>query len=222
MRRLALTVTCMLVALLMLAQPGLAATNTVYVTDEIGGLGRGGVINGGEMWTVWQGSNELADADYLDVTAGWLTLKGNRLTAGMEVLSEISVEDGLPGGVKAIWYTWFFYVETGPDHFDADYRLHVCWDGYSFYAFVADMRDFYNPPYEVTYLENLVVDDNVMEVNLNMDLLPDATAWFFESIVWMIVPVDEDMMGLTAWYWYCADITNWDPGESMLPWLPMP
>lgn len=222
MRRLALSIASLSVALLLLSHPGMAATSTVYVTDEVGGLGHAGVTDGGEMWAIWEGNNELADADYLDITAGWLTLKNQKLTAGMEVLSDIDVEDGLPAGVKAIWYTWFVYVETGPEHWHEDYRLHVCWDGSSFYAFVADTRDFYNPPYEVTYLENLVVDGNTMEVRLDIDLLPDATAWFFESIVWMVVPVDEDMMTQTAWYWYCADITDWDPEESMLPWLPMP
>lgn len=206
---------------LLFAQPGSVATDMVYVTDEIGGLGHGGVVDGGEMAIIWPDNTQLADADYLDITAGWLALDGEKLTAGMEVLSEIPVEDGLPTGVKAIWYTWFLYVETGPDHFQADYRLHICWDGFSFYAFIADMRDFSNPPYEVTYLEDLMIEGNVMEVELSIDLLPDVTAWFFESVVWMKLPVDDDSMGM-GWYWYCADITNWDTEVSMLPWLPMP
>jgi len=222
MRRVILSVLSISVAALLMALPAMAAKSTVYVTDRVGDTGHCGVDEDGEIWTPWYGKNDMAEADYLDVTAAWMTLRDEKLTAGIEVVAPIYVEDGLPNGVKVIWYTWFFYVETGPGIWFEDYGLHVCWDGETFYAFVADRTDWWNEPYQITYLMNLRVDGNVIEVDLDASLLPDVTAWFFESIVWLVTPEDDGIMSQTCWYWYCYDITDWDPDESDLPWLPMP
>jgi hypothetical protein len=217
MRKVAVVVMSTLVVALMLAQPASASLSKVYVTDKLGDTGHCGVdIETGDIVTLWQGDSPLMNADYLDITASWLTLKKGQLTAGMKVASSITVENGLPTGVKEIWYTWFFYVETGAEHFNADYGLHVCWDGDEFYAFVADR----GPPYSVMYIEAFEVDGDEINVVIDANLVQGATAWFFESIVWMISPADDDILSW-CWYWYCADITDWD-GTTMLPWLPMP
>ena len=224
MSKVALAVVSGFVAALMLAQPASACTNLVAVTDNFGDTGHCGYdLETGEIWTLWQGNSPLMTSGYLDIIACSLTLEEGELTARMEVASPITAENGLPTGVKEIWFAWTFYVETGDEHFNEDYGLHVCWDGVEFYAFVADRTDFSNPPYPVVSIddEDFDVSDNVIEVVIAADLVKGATMWMFESIVWMVYPVADDIMSQLAGTWYCADVTDWD-GSTMLPLLPMP
>ena len=214
MRRVILSVLSMSVAALLMAQPALAAKSTVYVTDRVGDTNH-------LVWNTWPDNSFMAEADYLDATAAWMTLKDEKLTAGIEVVAPIYVEDGLPHGVKTIWYTWYFYVETGPGVYDADYALEVSWDGDTFYSFVAGPYADNQYPV-IAYLQNIRVHDNVVEVTLDAGLLPGVTAWFFEVIVLMITPEDEAYLDPTKWYWYFYDVADWDPDETYLPWSPMP
>lgn len=213
MRRVILSVLSISVAALLMAQPTVAAKSTVYVTDRVDDMCH-------FLWFPWQAVNfPLEDYDYLDATASWMTLKDEKLTAGIEVVGPIFAEDGLPQGVKRIWYTWYFNVAVEPEvHF---YGLHVSWDGDTFYAFIADGDPATPHQYNViTYLQNFRVQDNVVEVDLDAGLLSAATGWFFEVVIWMIVPEDDYYMDPAKWYWYCIDLTDGD--LAYLPWQPMP
>jgi len=213
MRRVILSVLSISVAALLMAQPTVAAKSTVYVTDRVDDMCR-------FLWFPSQAVGiPLEDYDYLDATASWMTLRNEKLTAGIEVVGPIYAEDGLPHGVKRIWYTWYFQP-AGPELYF--YGLHVCWDGDTFYAFVAESTPEMPHQYSVMeYLNKSVrVHDNVVEVDLDASLLSGATGWFFEVIILMIIPEDDYYLDPAKWYWCCIDLTDGD--LAYLPWQPMP
>ncbi|MEW5747699.1 MAG: hypothetical protein AB1793_02780 [Candidatus Thermoplasmatota archaeon] len=162
----------------------------------------------------WPDTSPVCDAGYLDMLWGDMKLGGNgimtaRLTVAEPVVTDETV---LPNSVTEVWWTWFFYKDTG--YFEADYAIHLCWDGQAYECLVL-MRGQESP---VGLAESYSVVGDQVVVEFDGALIPDSVAWFAESICWVCCNPRTDLGYMPSSGWYAADLTD----GPFLPWQPMP
>ncbi|HEX7392824.1 MAG TPA: hypothetical protein VF374_07750 [Thermoplasmata archaeon] len=213
-----LAVMSILIATLMLAMPLSSASNTVYVTDREGDLGKTWYTVSGDPVSWWSGDSPISNAGYLDILAGWITVKNKQVQMGVLVKDPIAAGTLLPDGVKEVRWAWYFYVE--PTHWYADYYAFIAWDGIGFTAAIKDITGLAEP-FPVIYLnsDSIAVEGNVLTLTVDSSILPGVNWWFFESQVY------KNLWPLEGWAryggWHAPDLTD-GPNDTMLPWWPMP
>lgn len=222
--KVTLAVACTLVAALMLTPSASAGTRTVQVSDRSGDLGHpvfvrvvDGMINPANFWS---GNSPVGQATYLDVLTAWMTAssKADTYTAGMEVSSPVPATGPLPSGVTAVWWVWWFYLDTLA--WAADYRLVVSWDGSNSYAYLTNASAHAGAPFQYSMVGTYQIKETVVTATIDQALVWNAVAWFFEVIVWNADPA-APFEWLPGGGWYAADMTD-SPADTMLPWWPLP
>ncbi len=213
----------------MIAMPVSAGTKTVAVADRDGDLGKTIICGGqgshewGDMLSYWSGDSPLANAGYLDMLSGWVSIKGSTVSMGMTIASPIPVSDNLPDGVKEVRWAWLFWntIDTTTSSNNAPYGVYVIWNGNGLSAVLVD-RSSGTAPFGLTYLDSLVVDGNTLSVSIDLCGLAGAFAWFAETQAWNSYPSPIDQPFPWA-SWVLTDITDYQGSLAVYwPWQPMP
>jgi len=231
LRKVILAVACTIVAALMLATP-VSAGKTVSFTDREGDLGKfwwpaydfGNHLFGDPMsW--WQGESPIANAGYLDLLSGWVSVKRGEVTMGLEVASPLTDDSKLPNGVAEVRWVWFFYLDseilamTGSNYIT--YGVYILWDGADFTAALVD-RSSGSPPFVVTYLDDFSVEGTVLTVTMRLSSMPGVVAWFSGSQIYQGSPWPLDQWPSMSAYG-AMDYTDMQgPLSTYFAWQPMP
>jgi hypothetical protein len=227
-----LAVASTIVTALMLSTTASAGGNTVSFTDRQGDLGKPwypGYDYGnhlfGDPQTWWSGNSPIANAGYLDMLSGWVSVKGNEITMGLEVASPLTDDSKLPNGAAEVRWAWFFYLNSEvlamsrPN--SVTYGVYILWDGADFTAAMVD-RSSGSPPFVVTYLDDIKVEGTVLTATVGMDSMPGVVAWFSCTQVMYGSPWPLDQLPSMA-AWGVPDFTDLQgPLSTYWPWQAMP
>ena len=229
MKRVVVAALGAIVVGLMMAMPVTAGANAVVVTDREGDLGKTIVCGGqgshdwGDMLSYWSGDSPLANAGYLDMLSGWVSIKGSTVTMGMTLASPIPVNDILPDGSKELRWAWLFWttIDTTTSSNNAPYGVYVIWNGNGLSAVLVD-RSSGTAPFALTYLDSLIVDGNALSVSIDRSDLTGVVAWFAQTQAWNSYPSPLDQPFPWA-SWVLTDITDYQGFLAVYwPWQPMP
>lgn len=229
MRKLVVALLSAIVVGMMLAMPVSAGSKTAMFYDRQGDLGKALVCGGqgshewGDMLSYWSGDSPLANAGYLDMLSGWVTVKGGTVTMGITLASPVPVNGNLPDGVKEVRWVWLYWttIETTASSFYASYGVYILWNGDGLSAVFVD-RSSGSAPYTLTYLDSLIVDGNVMTVTISLASIPGVVAWFCQTQAWNAYPPPLDQVYPWA-SWVLTDMTDYQGSLAIYwPWQSMP
>jgi hypothetical protein len=228
--KVALSVASILVIALMMAMPVSAGPRTVTFDDRQGDLGKNNYAWGqgshewGDPLSWWQGDSPIANAGYLDMLSGWVTARGGTVTMGLVLNSSLPSDGMLPNGVTEVRWAWFFYlsIDTYSGGNNANnYAVYVVWNENGLSTVLVD-RTSGSSPFSLTYLDTLVVDENVLTVIVSSESIAGAIAWFSETLIMNGHPWPLDQMAPNGG-WQAPDLTDFQgPLAIWWPWLTMP
>ena len=229
MRRvIAVTMSTFVVALMM-CTPVSAKKSTVSFTDPVGDIGPDPYYNlptdPNDQPTT---SSPICTATYFDMVEGWVTLKNaNEYILGFELAGVVNEDIVLPPGATGALWVWYFYSDT---EYYADCMAVISWDGTAFEAYLKHRTEFGVVPYPYWNLE-FAPSGSTVELTITttqtepFELLSEMNFWFAETKIWfspLVEPYEDWALPPDYGGWYPVDINDWDPSESLLPWLPMP
>jgi len=172
------------VALMMLAQPVVAGTLTMKVSDSTNDVGRNWAMKVSDPSQYWGDMTSLAQAGYFDMVSTWLSQKGKTYTFGMELAAQLPQEgSALPNGIKVV--EWVMWIDSGPwapgmDPVATLYRISLYYDGSSYSALLLDVSTMVKTPVPFT------VDGSELQVEFSADLVGNpAGLWWSPGVrVW--------------------------------------
>lgn len=230
MRRSIVELTSIVVVAAMMILPVSAVgAREIIVQDRQGDLGKTIVCGGqgshewADMLSYWSGDSPLANAGYLDMLSEWVTIKGGIVTMGMTLAAPIPTNGVLPDGAKELKWAWLFWsgIDKVTSSNNAEYGVYVIWSGGELSAALVD-RTNGAAPFEVTYLDSLVIAGNALTVSVSLSCLEGATAWFAETQAWNSYPCPIDQVFPWA-SWVLTDLTDYlGPLAVYWPWQAMP
>lgn len=230
--RIILAVASTIVVALMLSTTVSAGGKTVSFTDRQGDLGKPwypGYDYGnhlfGDPQTWWSGNSPIANAGYLDMLSGWVTVKSGTITVGLTVNSSLPAEGNLPNGITEVRWLWAFYSDNDVLNMvtpnTASYGVNILWDDNGFSAVLVD-RTSGSPPFALTYLDTFAIDGNILTVTMSSKSIPGAVAWFCGILVMYGSPWPLDQRPSVG-AWGGPDLTDLQgPLSTYWPWQPMP
>lgn len=230
MKKTVVAMSSMIIVGLMMAMPVSAGSQTVTFCDREGDLGvpagysaGQGSHEWGDPYGLWSGAAPLAQAGYLDMLSGWVSLKGGKVTMGLTTASPLPMEGELPVSVVEVLWAWFFYqsIDVYYGGGRAPYAVYVMWDGVHFSAALVD-RTSGTLPYAVTYLDTFTASGNVLTVTVSLASIDGAIAWFSETIAMYATPWPLDGVHQYGG-WDAPDLTDFQgPLAIYWPWQAMP
>jgi hypothetical protein len=224
MRRLVLVVASTIIAALMVGSP-VSAESYEEFTDRVGDL------SPCPMYDLYAGNGDgmseeghpVCGADYLDLVGGRVTLNDDgTYLLELEVAGEVSEETVLPEGTKGVLWVWYLYESK--DYY-ANAMAVVAWDGEEFQAYVKHRTEFGAVPYPYWELEFVPDGCHVrLEIGADdtgaLDLVSGMNYWFAETKAWfstLIEPDEEWAYQPTYGGWFCVDINDFYPAETLIP-----
>ena len=218
MRGVIIAVLSALVTSLMLTPSLAAASSSVFLKDSKGDLAIGlyDSVDGTPV-ALWPSNSPVGKAGYLDISLGSITVDDAKVTAEMEVWYPMTEDSQLPHGVRAVWWEWRFYENTG--YLYADYVIVIQWDGEEFKAYVSSGEAALSP-----FCDDIIGDVDGCTATAVVDgeyglLIQGANYWLFETRVWfMPPPIPPDYIVDGGWFAVDTPDLPW----NYLPYLDMP
>lgn len=213
---------------MMLAMPVSAGSKAVTFTDRQGDLGTAmysmgqGSHEWGDPLGWWSGESPIANAGYLDMLSGWVSVKSGTVTMGLTVASPVPTDGEMPQGVVEVLWGWFFYqsIDVYCGGGGAPYSVYIVWDGADFSAVLVD-RTSGTQPFDLTYLD-FAIEGNVLTVTTSLASIAGAIAWFSETIIMHGNPYPLDGVPQFGG-WIAPDLTDFQgPLAVYWPWQAMP
>lgn len=191
--KVALAFASTLAIALMMVMPASAMgdrkSNSMYVADRVGDLGKIFYTDGqgshlfADPLSWWSGESPIGNAGYLDMVLGWIVVDHKTVTLGMQVASPIVDGSTLPEGIKAVQWSWFF--TPAPTEWRWDYEILILWDGLEFTAYKVDRT---TAPFTVTPLDSFDVSGDTLTTVVDVTILNNQVAWFFETTAYQKPP----------------------------------